>query len=163
VGLFVEADILGHELEGAVVLPRSILRGDNDVLVVDSESRLRFRDVNVLRLSRTEAVITEGLRAGELVCLSTLEAVTDGMKVRTVKASDDAGGGDSTDAGSGAGMSGAQAEEQSPATGGLGAKRHTGQTGDSGAGRGGNPAAQSEIDPIPNSSASDTAPVRAGR
>jgi len=91
VGLFVEADILGHELEGAVVLPRSVLRRENSVLVVDSESRLRFREVKVLRLGRTDAVITEGLRAGELVCLSTLEAMTDGMKVRTLKASSASG------------------------------------------------------------------------
>lgn len=88
VGLFVDAEIFGREVEGAVVLPRSAIRGENKVLVVDDESRLRFREVEILRVSRTEAVITGGLSAGERVCVSLLEAVTDGMRVRTSGASE---------------------------------------------------------------------------
>jgi hypothetical protein len=37
----------------------------------------------VLRVDRENAVIVGGLEAGERVCISTLEAVSDGMKVRT--------------------------------------------------------------------------------
>lgn len=87
VGLFVDAEILGREVEGAVILPRSALRGEDRVLVVDEESKLRFRKVDVLRVNRTEAVIVGGLGAGEKVCVSLLEAVTDGMKVRTAGSS----------------------------------------------------------------------------
>ena len=83
IGLFVEAEIAGRKVDAAVVLPRSALRHDNTVMVIDQESRLRFRDVDLLRLGRTEAVITGGLQAGELICISSLEAATDGMKVRT--------------------------------------------------------------------------------
>ena len=36
----------------------------------------------VLRLNRTQAIISEGLEDGERICVSSLEAVTDGMKVR---------------------------------------------------------------------------------
>ncbi len=82
-GLFVDAVIFGREVEGAVVLPRSALRGKDEVLVLDDESRLRFRKVDVLRVARSEVVITGGLEANEKVCVSLLEAVTDGMKVRT--------------------------------------------------------------------------------
>jgi RND family efflux transporter MFP subunit len=82
VGLFVEAEIIGRRIENAMVVPRSALRGEDQVLVVDSESKLRFRDVDVLRVTKSEAVITGGIDAGERVCVSLLEAVTDGMKVR---------------------------------------------------------------------------------
>ncbi len=84
IGLFVEVDIAGREIEGAVVLPRSAVRNHNTVLVVDDESRLRFREVDVLRLGGDEAIVVDGLDRGDKVCVSMLEAVTDGMKVRTV-------------------------------------------------------------------------------
>ncbi len=89
VGLFVEAQIEGRPAEGVVALPRSALRPDGDdfqVLVVDADSRLRFRDVVVLRLEGERAILDEGLADGETVCVSPLDIVTDGMKVRTAEA-----------------------------------------------------------------------------
>ena len=51
--------------------------------MVDDDDRLRFREVNLLRVTREEIFVRGGLTVGERVCLSPLEAVTDGMKVRT--------------------------------------------------------------------------------
>ena len=82
-GLFVEAEIQGRKVENVILLPRAALRENDRVLVVDSEERLRFREVDLLRVTREEVVVQGGLKAGERVCLSPLEAVTDGMKVRT--------------------------------------------------------------------------------
>jgi RND family efflux transporter MFP subunit len=86
VGLFVGADIMGRVVEDAFVVPRSALRDwegrDRDqVLVVDAESRLRFRDVEVIRAERDRVIIGGGLEAGERVCISPMRAVTDGMFV----------------------------------------------------------------------------------
>ena len=93
VGMFVAAEIAGRPAAGVVVLPRSALRPGHEpqVLVVDGEDRLRFRDVEVLRLDREEAVIAAGLEAGERVCVSPLDVVTDGMEVRTVDAAPEGG------------------------------------------------------------------------
>jgi hypothetical protein len=44
--------------------------------------RLRFREVWVLRLVGDEAIVSRGLEAGDLVCVSPLETPTDGMVVR---------------------------------------------------------------------------------
>jgi RND family efflux transporter MFP subunit len=82
VGLFVEAEILGRPAEGVFVLPREAMRGPNRIYVVDGEGRLRFRSVDVLRADHENVVVRSGLSAGELVCISPLEAVTDGMSVR---------------------------------------------------------------------------------
>ena len=84
VGLFVSAEIVGRVLENVFVVPRRALHGDDVILVVDSENRLRFRSVEVLRAGREEAVVGAGLQPGDRVCISTLEAVTDGMRVRPI-------------------------------------------------------------------------------
>jgi RND family efflux transporter MFP subunit len=84
VGLFVEAEIEGREVEEVVVLPRAALRDGSHVLVVDPDDRLRIRAVEVMRVNREAAILRSGVRAGERICLSPLDAVVDGMKVRTV-------------------------------------------------------------------------------
>ena len=83
VGLYVEAEIEGVIAKDVAVLPRSALRGHSQVLVVTPEGRLEFRDVDLLRTTREHIYVRDGLEEGERVCLSPLEAVTDGMKVRT--------------------------------------------------------------------------------
>jgi RND family efflux transporter MFP subunit len=82
VGLFVEARIDGRQVDGAITLPRAALRGLDQVLVVDAEDRLRFREVSVARRDRERVIVAGGLEPGERVLLSPLEAVTDGMRVR---------------------------------------------------------------------------------
>ncbi len=82
VGLFVEAEILGREVRDVVVLPRSALRDGDQVFVVDAEGRLRFRDVAVRRRYGSDVVIGQGLASGERVCISSVAAPVDGMRVR---------------------------------------------------------------------------------
>jgi RND family efflux transporter MFP subunit len=84
VGAFLDAEIQGRMAAGVVVVPRAVLREGDRLLVVDEESRLRFREVEVLRLQDEDALIRAGLEEGELVCLSAIAAPVDGMAVRTV-------------------------------------------------------------------------------
>ncbi len=83
VGMFVEAEITGRLVKDAFLLPRNALRSGSRVIVVDKESRLRFRDVNVLREEHDKVVVTGGLANGDLICISAIDIATDGMKVRT--------------------------------------------------------------------------------
>lgn len=83
-GLFVDAEIGGIELQDVFVLPRSALRPGSQVLVVDDESRLRIRDVDVARAERDRVFIQSGLAAADRVTISQIETVVDGMRVRTV-------------------------------------------------------------------------------
>jgi hypothetical protein len=82
VGLFVEAEIAGKTFEDIIRVPRNVLRDDGTVLIVDSEDRLRFSEVEVLRLESESVYLASGLRSGERVCLSVLDAVVEGMHVR---------------------------------------------------------------------------------
>ena len=85
VGLFVEADIQGKEIEGIYALPREVIRSGNRVLIVDAENRLRFREVEILRLENERVLIQSGLNAGERICMSPIQAVVDGMSVQVAQ------------------------------------------------------------------------------
>lgn len=85
VGMFVDAAIVGRTVPGTIVVPRAALRDGNRVLVVDAEERLRPREVEVLRVERDVAALRAGVAPGERVCVSPVEAFTDGMRVRTVE------------------------------------------------------------------------------
>jgi RND family efflux transporter MFP subunit len=84
VGLFVQAEIAGPRVEGVTVVPRAAMRDDNHLMVVDSESRLRLRAVDVLRVDGEDVLIRTRLAPGERVCVSPLQAVIDGMPVRVL-------------------------------------------------------------------------------
>jgi RND family efflux transporter MFP subunit len=84
VGMFVQASIRGRTFTDVVTLPRVALRPGNRVWIVDAEHRLQPRDVEVLRLERDRVVLRRGVQGGEVVCISTLETVTDSMPVRLV-------------------------------------------------------------------------------
>ena len=63
----VEAEIVGSQVEGVVTLPRSAVQPGGKVLIVDSEQRLRFREIDVLRVSRDEVLVQSGLARGDRV------------------------------------------------------------------------------------------------
>ena len=84
IGLFVEARIAGKLIENIVSLPRSVIRNNSQVLVVDAENKMYYRDVEIFRLEQDRVLISGGLMPGEKICTSPIQAVVDGMSVRPV-------------------------------------------------------------------------------
>ena len=84
IGLFVTAEIQGLAANNIVVLPREALRNNNQVLVVDEDNKLRFRKISMLRLYQDDLLIKGGLNAGEIVCISPIQTVIEGMIVNPV-------------------------------------------------------------------------------
>ncbi len=82
VGLYVDAEIQGRVLEGAISIPRSALRGRDQVVVVDSDERLRTRRVEILRRGEQRVLVTAGLAEGDRVCRTPLSLSLDGSLVR---------------------------------------------------------------------------------
>ena len=82
VGMFVSARIHGRTVDDVVVVPRSALRNNEQVLIVDADNRLRFRKVEPMRLYGDQVVLKSGLQAGDRLCLSPLQTPIDGMPVR---------------------------------------------------------------------------------
>ena len=83
-GMFVQAEIRGRRVEGVIRLPRSAMRDNNQVLVVDAQNRLHFRQVSLLRLEHDDMLVKGGLADGELVCISPMQTVVEGMLVNPV-------------------------------------------------------------------------------
>ena len=87
-GLFVRAAIAGTLARDVAVVPRSALRPGDRVLVVDEENRLHLRPVEVIRNEGERAILRSGLKTGDRVCLTPLEAAVEGMKVRVAAEAD---------------------------------------------------------------------------
>jgi len=88
-GSFVDVRISGRTLDEVVSVPRYAVREGGQVWVF-ADGRLQIRDVTVLRAGRQQTLISSGLAEGDLVIISSLDAVTDGMTVR--RADVEAGG-----------------------------------------------------------------------
>jgi RND family efflux transporter MFP subunit len=77
-GLFVEAEIEGRYFPDVFALPRSALRGDSEVAVVDGAGRIALRRVEVIRVEDERVLVSGGLEAGERVVASAALARVGG-------------------------------------------------------------------------------------
>ena len=85
VGMFVHAEIEGRVAADTFVVPRAALREDGRLVVVTRDSRLEFREVEILRTERTQVVVGRGLSDGESVLATPLSGAVDGMSVRVAR------------------------------------------------------------------------------
>jgi hypothetical protein len=81
-GLFVQAEIEGKQLENIFVLPATAVNSAQAVLVVDKNSRLHTRRLQVLRTEEKRVLVQTGLRAGEQVVVSELDMPIENMPVK---------------------------------------------------------------------------------
>ncbi len=82
-GTFVAANIEGATVDNVVRIPRSALRGNNQLMFVDAENRLHIRNVDILRADAEYAYLRGGAIIGERISTTALESPINGMKVRT--------------------------------------------------------------------------------
>jgi RND family efflux transporter MFP subunit len=81
-GSFVKAGISGKQIDGLIALPRHVLRAGNKVWVLDSEQRLRNRDIKTLHTEGKLVYVYDGLNDGDIICLSTIPNAVPGTKVK---------------------------------------------------------------------------------
>ena len=84
VGLFVEAEIAGREIANAVQIPSKGLRPGDQLYVVDESGMLDIRRADVAYSNADYAVVSEGIRPGERLVVSTLRNPISGMAVSTI-------------------------------------------------------------------------------
>ena len=87
-GRFVRAEIDGKVMGRVFVLPREVLRGEGRVHVHE-DGALLAREVTVAWSTRDQVVISGGLRDGEQVSLTPVEAFVEGMRVTAEEAGDE--------------------------------------------------------------------------
>jgi len=82
VGTFVSAIIQGGAAENVIRVPRSLLRGSNELVFVDEENKLRIRKVGIVRADSRFVYIREGAKSGDRVVMTALETPVNGATVR---------------------------------------------------------------------------------
>jgi hypothetical protein len=80
-GLFVTATLPGSPVSSSVRLPSSVLHANDSVFVL-SGNTLHRKHVNVIHREGDTVVINGGLDSGDLVVITRLELMFEGMKVQ---------------------------------------------------------------------------------
>ena len=80
IGAFVEAQISGKSVENALQLPRSALYRGDQILLLDSDNRVHFHQVQVLQ-NQENSVVVKGVEAAAKVVTSKLSLAIEGMQV----------------------------------------------------------------------------------
>ena len=84
VGSFVQARIEGRLLEKRFVIPREMYRKNEYVLMVSREKTLERRGLDIEWSTETDLVVANGMRPGDLLCLTPINFPVDGMKVDVI-------------------------------------------------------------------------------
>jgi len=85
IGTFVAAEITASSVLDLIRIPRTALRGADQVLLVDDENKIEIRTVDVVRSDERFAYVGGGVAAGERIATTAIEAPTNGMSVRTAE------------------------------------------------------------------------------
>ncbi len=81
VGLYVQAEVFGRQLENATVIPREALRAGDNVFVLNDSDRLEIRNVTVVHSTNNEAVIGSGVLPIDRVIVSSIRNPIPGMNL----------------------------------------------------------------------------------
>lgn len=90
-GTFIRAEIQGRRAEDVVILPRSVLQPDDTVLVVNEKNELEVRAVTVARAEPRYVYISSGIRDGERIVTTALDAPIPGTRL-AIRGEADTGG-----------------------------------------------------------------------
>jgi len=81
-GIFVELLIKGKTLNNAISIPRDAIHEGNKVWIFEN-GRLHIQPLEIVRADQDFIYTSSGLEDGAMIVLSSLDIVTEGMKVRT--------------------------------------------------------------------------------
>lgn len=80
-GIYVDAKIAGENIPDAITIPRSGLRGKDQVYIAKLDETLEVRRVTVRASDRDRAIIASGLSKGEWVVTSPIRGAVTGMPI----------------------------------------------------------------------------------
>lgn len=83
IGSFVSAQIHGITAHNIYTVPINAVRDNDQILVMDSEQKLRQRTVSVLRMDAENIYINGGLNDGDQIIVSPVPVPIEGMRVRS--------------------------------------------------------------------------------
>jgi RND family efflux transporter MFP subunit len=81
IGQFVKLNLIGPEIN-VFIIPISAFRQQDTILVLDQENSLTFRKVEIVKKDGLEAWVSKGIKEGEKICITPLDIIAEGMKVK---------------------------------------------------------------------------------
>ena len=81
IGQFVKLNLIGPEIN-VFIIPISAFREQDTILVLDQENSLTFRKVEIVKKDGLEAWVSKGIKEGEKICITPLDIIAEGMKVK---------------------------------------------------------------------------------
>jgi hypothetical protein len=81
IGQFVKLRLVGKMVR-VFEIPNSAFRTSNTLLVVDDNNSLEIREVETIGKQGNQVWVSHGLVDGEQVCITPVDIIADGMKVR---------------------------------------------------------------------------------
>jgi len=79
-GSYVNAKIVGNHIDMATVVPRHLVI-NNKVAILDSESKLHYVVIDIVRQQGSDVIVANGLADGDRLIISALDYPVDGMKL----------------------------------------------------------------------------------
>ena len=80
-GMFVEVLIEGNILKNAIAVPRDAMRNSNEVWMAE-DGQLHIQPLDIVRADKDFAYARSGLDDGDMIVISSLDTVIEGMRVR---------------------------------------------------------------------------------
>ena len=82
VGQFVEAEIVGKSYDSLYEIDRELINNNQVIIVDKKDSTLKYTDIEILRFVDDMALVSYGLENNSLLCLTRMDIMYDGMKVK---------------------------------------------------------------------------------
>lgn len=82
-GSYLKAEILGVSLEKGAKIPRYLVNNGR-VAILDSDSKLHFTNVEIVRQDGKNVIVSSGLADGDQLIVSALDYPVEGMKVALI-------------------------------------------------------------------------------
>jgi RND family efflux transporter MFP subunit len=84
-GSFVNVSIRGGRLKDVFLVPRTAIRDNDSVWIMDKDDLLRIRNVQIVRYEREHVLVKDSLEDGERIVLTNIPGAADGMKLRVAQ------------------------------------------------------------------------------
>lgn len=84
-GSFVDVSFQGGLLKDVFLVPRTAVRDNDTVWIMDKDDRLRIQDIQIVRYEHDNVVVKNSLKDGERIVLTNIPGAADGMKLKVAQ------------------------------------------------------------------------------
>ena len=81
VGQYVEGEIYGKKYKNIFSVPRDFIYQQDNIIIISPDSTIEIRKINILKIENNDVLIDSGIKNGELICLTNLDVLYNGMSV----------------------------------------------------------------------------------